>query len=278
MGVEAYPGWDSRELTVRGVRVHVRTSEPSSPYGETPIVHVHGFGISGRYLMPTARLLATRGVQIVPDLPGYGRSGDPSSPLSIVQLGETLHEILDVLELEKVVLLGNSMGCPVSLEVAHERPERVERVILMAPAGGEQNQPMRRGAWQLVRDSPREPVSLGRVAVPDYVRFGPRNALRLFTELVHYPSLERLLALPVPGLAVLGDRDPLMPGRARVMTVAREMPPHTTLVQIEGAAHAINYSHPGELAHVVGCWLDGREIVDDPEQPGLARVLPIPRG
>jgi hypothetical protein len=62
------------------------------------------------------------------------------------------------------------------------------------------------------------------------------------------------------------------------MEVASQMPPRITLVQIEGAAHALNYSHPGELSNVVTCWLEDREIVDDPDQPGLARVLPIPRG
>jgi len=47
---------------------------------------------------------------------------------------------------------------------------------------------------------------------------------------------------------------------------------------IEGAAHAMNFSHQGELAHVIACWLDGREITDDPDQPGVARVLQIRRG
>ena len=51
-----------------------------------------------------------------------------------------------------------------------------------------------------------------------------------------------------------------------------------TVVLIEGAAHAINFSHPGELAHVIRSWLDDEEIVDDPDQPGLTRVLQLPRG
>jgi hypothetical protein len=55
-------------------------------------------------------------------------------------------------------------------------------------------------------------------------------------------------------------------------------PPHLTVAVIEGAAHAMNFSHPGELAHTIGCWLDGREITDDPDQPGVARVLEIRRG
>jgi hypothetical protein len=47
---------------------------------------------------------------------------------------------------------------------------------------------------------------------------------------------------------------------------------------IEGAAHAMNFSHPGQLAHVIGAWLDGREITNDPDEPGVARVLEVRRG
>ena len=59
------------------------------------------------------------------------------------------------------------------------------------------------------------------VALPDYVRFGPVNGLRLFRDLTRFPSLERLLHTPVPTLAVLGGRDPLMPSSARVSEVVR---------------------------------------------------------
>jgi len=129
----------------------------------------------------------------------------------------------------------------------------------------------------LAVDGARETPQMMPVAVPDYVRFGPVNALRLFSQLTRYPSLERLLSLSVPGLAVLGARDPLMPPAPRVREVGRRAPNHVTVVQIEGAAHAINFSHPGELANVISSWLDGREILDDPDQPGHARVLQIPR-
>jgi hypothetical protein len=66
-----------------------------------------------------------------------------------------------------------------------------------------------------------------------------------------------------------------MPSPRRVREVGRMAPEHVTVVFIRGAAHAVNFSHPGELAHVISSWLDGREIVDDPDQPGQASVLQI---
>lgn len=80
------------------------------------------------------------------------------------------------------------------------------------------------------------------------------------------------MRVPVPTLAVLGDRDPLMPSPNRVREIASLAPDHVTVVTIGGAAHALNYNHPGELAHVVGQWLDGEEITDDPNEPGATRV------
>jgi pimeloyl-ACP methyl ester carboxylesterase len=118
---------------------------------------------------------------------------------------------------------------------------------------------------------------MARVAVPDYVHFGPINTLNLFSELTRYPSLERFLRTPVPALAVLGNRDPLMPPPHRVREVGDLAADHLTVALIEGAAHAINFSHPGELAHVITSWLEGREIVDDPDQPGHTRTLQLHR-
>ncbi len=268
-------GWSTRTVRVDGRSVHVRVS--TGPVAATPIVHVHGFAISGSYLMPTARRLTHRAVNLVPDLPGYGRSERPPRPLPIPALADSVVRLLDALGLDRVVLVGNSMGCPVSGEVAHRYPDRVDRIVLVAPAGGVHNQPLLRAVRQLAVDGVRESPRMARVAVPDYVRFGPLNALRLFGELTRFPSLERLLEMPVPALAVLGSRDPLMPGQRRVFEVGRAVPDHVTIVLIEGAAHAVNFSHSGELAHVIESWLDGREIVDDPDQPGLTRVLQVPR-
>jgi pimeloyl-ACP methyl ester carboxylesterase len=264
-------GWSENHLTLDGRTLFYRRSLGGGD--EVPIVHVHGFGISGSYLMPTARRLAARGPNVVPDLPGYGRSQRRAQTLGIPALADAVQALLDSLGLDKVVLVGNSMGCPISLEVAHAAPDRVHRLVLVSPAGGRQNQPLPRALRQLLADLVRENPRMARVAVPDYVHFGPLNALHLFSELTRFPSLERLLETPVPSLAVLGSRDPLMPLPPRVREVARQAPDHVDVVLIDGAAHAINYSHPGELAHVIASWLDGRELVDDPDEPGHARIL-----
>ncbi len=268
-------GWTQGRVSAGGRELFYRRS--TGPSDAVPIVHLHGFAISGAYLMPTARRLVHHAVNLVPDLPGYGHSPRRGRPLDIPELAAAVLGLLDALAVDTAVLLGNSMGCPVGLEVAHVAPERVHRMVLVSPAGGAQNQPLPRALVQLARDGWRESPRMARVAVPDYLGFGPLNALRLFHQLTLFPSLERLVHNPVPTLAVLGSRDPLMPGPARIREVVRLSPEHLSVVVIHGAAHALNFSHPGELANVVTAWLEDREIVDDPDQPDDARVFRVPR-
>ena len=267
-------GWVTERLRIGGTAVDCRRSTGGSG---VPIVHLHGFAISGAYLMPAARLLADRWVNVVPDLPGYGRSERRPRVLDIPELGVALVAILDALEIEKAVLLGNSMGCPVALEVAHAAPERVHRLVLVSPAGGVQNQPLARALGQLGKDMVRESPRMFPVALPDYLRFGPINGLRLFGELTRYPSLERLVHAPVPTLAVLGVRDPLIPTPARVREVAGLAPEQLSVAVVEKAAHAVNFSHPAELAGTVEAWLDDPATAASRVPDGV-RLYPAPGG
>ncbi|MEV6273169.1 alpha/beta fold hydrolase [Kribbella sp. NPDC051936] len=262
--------WVDEYLSVQGCAVRCRRSvEASGP----PIVHVHGFGISGSYLMPTARLLVDHWVNVVPDLPGYGRSERRDHVLDIPELAHALIAILDRLRVDQAVLVGNSMGCPIGLEVAHAAPDRVHRLVLVSPAGGLQNQPLARAIGQLALDVVRESPRMIPVALPDYLRFGPINGLRLFHELTRFPSLERLLHTPVPTLAVLGGRDPLMPPPRRVREVGQAAPGHVSVVQIDQAAHAVNFSHSSQLAYVITSWLNDQDIFDNAQRP--AGIRPI---
>jgi pimeloyl-ACP methyl ester carboxylesterase len=266
-------GWITEHVRVEGRSVHVRRSVGGSG---VPLVHIHGFAISGTYLMPTARSLADRWLNVVPDLPGYGRSERRDHVLDVRALAGALLAILDALDIDQAVLVGNSMGCPIGLEVAHEAPERVHSLVLVSPAGGGQNQPLARGLAQLALDVMRESPKMAPVALPDYLRFGPVNGLRLFHELTLFPSLERLLHTPVPTLAVLGGRDPLMPSPARVGEVVRLAPEHLAVALVERAAHAVNFSHPEELAKLVEAWLDGALVGGSAALPAGVRVVHLP--
>lgn len=261
---------------IDGVDVFYRESPARR---DAPVMmHVHGFGLSGRYLLPTAERLRDEFHTFVPDLPGFGRSGKPSKPLDVPELADAAARFLDDRHVTSATLVGNSMGCPIICEFAYRYPERLNRAVLVSPAGGAHNQPLRRAVRQLARDGTREPVGMMRVAAPDYLRFGIPSTVRMFRALTRYPSLDRLLALKIPTLVVIGDRDPLMPSPARVREVASRTDSQVLVVIIEGAAHAINFSNPGELAHVISQFMSDQPIIDNPDEPGHSRSYEIHRG
>jgi pimeloyl-ACP methyl ester carboxylesterase len=263
--------------TVEGIDVFYRESV-MPPTDARVIMHVHGFGMSGRYLLPTAERLQSEFHTFVPDLPGFGRSGKRRDMLDVPDLAHAAARFLDDRGIEKVSMVGNSMGCPVIVEFAHAYPDRLERAVLVSPAGGVFNQPLRRAVGQLAKDGGREPWRMITVSTPDYLRFGVSSTFRMFRALTEYPTLDRLLELTLPTLVVIGDRDPLLPGAERVNEIAALTDNHMLLVKLEGAAHAINFSHPGELAHLIRLFLEDKPIVDDPDSPGTAHLTEIHRG
>lgn len=265
-----------RWTLVDGVDVFYR--ESVNPPAARAMLHVHGFGLSGRYLLPTAERLADEFHTLVPDLPGFGRSGKAPDALDVPDLAHAAARFLDARGVEKATLVGNSMGCPVICEFAHHYPDRLERAVLVSPAGGLFNRPLARAVTQLGRDGAREPVRMIGVATPDYLRFGIPSTFKMFAALTQYPTLERLLQVRVPTLVVLGARDPLLPGPARIQEVASQTDSHILAVTMETAAHAINFSHPDELAHVIRLFMDDRPIVDHSDGIRHTRIYEIHRG
>ncbi|MEU1970566.1 alpha/beta hydrolase [Microbacterium sp. NPDC019599] len=265
-----------RWTLVDGIDVFYR--ESVNPPDARVMMHVHGFGLSGRYLLPTAEKLADEFHTLVPDLPGFGRSGKAPNALDVPDLAHAAARFLDDRGVEKATLVGNSMGCPVICEFAHHYPDRIERAVLVSPAGGIHNQPLARAIGQLSKDGGREPVKMVGVATPDYLRFGVPSTFKMFKALTQYPTLQRLLELRLPTLVVLGERDPLLPGAARVQEVASQTDNHVLAVSMETAAHAINFSHPDELAHVIRLFMDDKPIVDHSEGMKHTRIYEVHRG
>lgn len=104
-----------------------------------PVVFVHGSGpgASGHSnFKQNYPVFASFGYRaIVPDLPGYGRSDKPETTYSLDFFGNALSGLLDALDIRRCVLVGNSLGGAIAIKLALEQPQRVSRLVLMAPGG-----------------------------------------------------------------------------------------------------------------------------------------------
>jgi pimeloyl-ACP methyl ester carboxylesterase len=266
------PPLEPQWVIVDGLPVFHRTCMDAGPTAGA-IVHVHGFGISGTYLEPTAALLAPRHRTYVPDLPGMGRSMRPRQPLDLPGLARALMAYCDAVGVERAALVGNSLGCPIIVEVATAFPDRITHAVLVSPAGGPNNQPLARALRQLAVDGFREPISMVPIAVRDYLRFGALRSLSLFKAMTSYPTLERVRNLVMPTLVIAGDRDPLVRiDRAHVFAGL----PNVQAVKVRGA-HALNYSEPELIASLIEAHLAGRPIASSADGAGSVEILDITR-
>ncbi len=73
---------------------------------------------------------------LVPDLPGYGFSSKPTDAIyTLDYFVSYLEEWLDAIDVQRCILIGNSLGGAISIGTALKSPERIEKLILMASGG-----------------------------------------------------------------------------------------------------------------------------------------------
>src|SRR6202158_5614691 len=119
-------------LDVNGVAVHYVKSG-----GGPAIVVVHGFGgstFSFRYQMAE---LSRDHRCVAIDLKGFGYSQRPEGgDYSLTGQAGLVLQAMDLLGIDRCVLMGHSMGGDVSMRIATIAPERIEKLILAASATG----------------------------------------------------------------------------------------------------------------------------------------------
>lgn len=95
-----------------------------------PLVLLHSLAMCRRMWAPVLSKLGVGRQLIVPDLRGHGDSSWDGRQFSIDDLADDVGDLLDALGLERIDLLGMSMGGSVALTFAAARPDSVRRLIL----------------------------------------------------------------------------------------------------------------------------------------------------
>lgn len=110
--------------------------QPQKPNGNT-IMLLHGKNFNGAYWERTAKDLSAKGFRvIIPDQIGFGKSSKPHNyQFSFSQLADNTKAVLDELKIDKVIVLGHSMGGMVATRFALLYPERIQKLILENPIG-----------------------------------------------------------------------------------------------------------------------------------------------
>lgn len=220
----AAAGAHSHWITVAGLRVHYYEEGPGNG---APIVLVHGLGGHAEDWRNLEPFLVQAGFHVyTPDLPGFGRSEQPSGfSYSIADQAQAVVSFMEALGLNHVDLGGWSMGGWIVQRVAYEHPERIRRLILFDSAGIYQAP-----AWNTALFTPASAIELDQLDAllmphpPQVPAFIVRDILRVSRRdaWVIHRALNSMLTgndatdhqlpnLKMPVLIVWGELDHITP-------------------------------------------------------------------
>ena len=135
--------------TVRVEQVELHGNEVSyrrGGSGET-VLFVHGIAGSCDTFDPVLPTMAEHYDVIAPDLLGHGRSAKPRGDYSLGAYASGLRDLLEVLEVDKVTVVGHSMGGGIAMQFAYQFPEKCGRLVLVSSGGlGPEVTPLLRAA------------------------------------------------------------------------------------------------------------------------------------
>lgn len=235
----AFFTFESQRQTLKMAYLDVK---PDQPNGRTVLL-LHGKNFNAAYWEATIRELGARGYRVVaPDQIGFGKSSKPAAyQFSFHALAANTRALLDSIGVDKVAVVGHSMGGMLAVRFALLYPERTTRLALVDPIGLEDYQavvPYRsidesfanelkatpeslrnyqkenyfHGDWKPEYERLVEPL-IGWRRHPDYPKIAWDSALT--TDMVMtQPVVHDLPRLELPVLLVIGEKDRAAPGRA----------------------------------------------------------------
>lgn len=219
-----------------GIRIHYQ----SQGSGPVTLLMVHGLGSNRKAWGQVTPLLQSDYRCIAIDLPGYGESSKGDYAFTPTFFATCINAFADRLGLDRVVLIGHSMGGQASITAVLQQPKRYERLVLIAPAGFETfNKASRewlRAFYQpaLLQATPAQQIRrnfeanfhqfpanaefmiadrmLLREQRADYARYCrmiPKCVMGMLDE----PVYSRLSEIGLPTLILYGEQDKLIPSR-----------------------------------------------------------------
>ena len=129
-------GVKSEYVEAGGYRLHYLEALPPANAPDRPILLIPGLGARGEDWAPLIPGLAAAGFHVyAPDLLGYGRSPRPDVDYSMRLEEKVVVDFMNAMHLTRPDIAGWSMGGWVSMKLAVEHPDRVDRLLLYDSAG-----------------------------------------------------------------------------------------------------------------------------------------------
>lgn len=241
--------------------------------GQGPaLVLVHGYlGGAAQWAAEIERFAQDYDV-IAPNLPGFGAAADLPGHGTIEAMAKSVLELLDQLEVRTFILLGHSMGGMIAQEMAVQRHDAVEKLILYGtgPVGlmPDRFEPIATSRSRLADDGvPRTIARIGATwfksgeraaGYAKVVSIGeqasPQAAMAALDAMAHWDGREALHSLDMPTLVIWGDSDRSYRW-PQVEKLWQDIP-NADLSVVPRASHAVHLEKPDLFHKLVSDFLD----------------------
>jgi pimeloyl-ACP methyl ester carboxylesterase len=179
------------------VRIAFMDVAPNGAANGHTVVLLHGNNFAGFYFGGPIDILRKAGFRVVvPDQIGYGRSSKPIIPYNFHDMARNTRLILQHLKIDRVMVVGHSMGGMLAARFATQYPDMVERLVLYNPIG------LVDGRFDRPWDSTDEGYKRTLGATFQSVRNG------LMRYVSHNPARGRRSSRPTPASAIRGRSAP----------------------------------------------------------------------
>lgn len=206
-----------------------------------PVVLVHGLSGSSRMWIRNISALAGSYMVYLVDLPGFGSLHRFPQRLMLSEMASWLLDWMDALHLERIRLVGYSMGGALAIQAAAQRPDAIEQLVLAAPAAIPSGHMTLRSYLLPLAATLTTSTTFLPILAHDALRAGPRTLLRISRNLLAEDAREDLKRISAPTLLIWGRRDALVP--PSLGPLMRQALPHADLVILEGVGHLVMYEH-----------------------------------
>ncbi len=104
--------------------------------GSGPVIlMLHGMGDNSTTWDTVHAKLAQRFTVIAPDLLGHGESDKPNADYSLAAFANGMRDLLVALNIDRVTVVGHSLGGGLAMQFVYQYPQFVERVVLVSAGG-----------------------------------------------------------------------------------------------------------------------------------------------
>jgi pyruvate dehydrogenase E2 component (dihydrolipoamide acetyltransferase) len=239
-----------------------------------PVIFIHGFGGDLNSWMFTQPALAERHRAIALDLPGHGGADKQVAAGDADMFALVVADVLAALGIDRVHLVGHSMGGAIALAVAARRPETIASLSLIAAAGlgPEINGAFidayvragrRREAQEALALLVHDPALVSRAMIEETLRYKRLDGVAAALDTVArawFPQGHQavdlraaLAVLAVPVQLIWGCEDRIIP-LAHAEALADRLPVHI----IEGAGHLPHMEKAGEVNRLIGRFIEAQ--------------------